>query len=273
MSDVPLPESTQSLLTVSALTSVALWVRVLYFMLGFKGTGALVRMVIQIIKDMRYFLMLMVRIGIGFGVGFRLLFYSYILANGLIDDDSGGWNNALKISTNMYTIALGDWDATDFYTSTSDGNFAVLLFGVYLLAMVVIMLNLLIAIMGDSYDRVKDKEHLEFMRGKVKLLMDLESEMHSSSLRRYAKRANKFVHFMVPAEEVQESKGSEWLGRLRESEKRTRMIVAESQEIVRKDIKELKDLLLANSSSRVPRHATVMEERESWGSGSRRWTG
>jgi hypothetical protein len=44
---------------------VALWVRVLYFLLGFKDTGALVRMVIQIIVDMRYFLLLMVMIAIG----------------------------------------------------------------------------------------------------------------------------------------------------------------------------------------------------------------
>jgi hypothetical protein len=60
-----LPSNTRSLLTVSALLSVALWVRVLYFLLGFKDTGALVRMVIQIIVDMRYFLLLMVMIAIG----------------------------------------------------------------------------------------------------------------------------------------------------------------------------------------------------------------
>jgi len=257
--DVPMPSNIQALLTVSALTSVALWVRILYFLLGFKDTGALVRMVIQIIIDMRFFLLLMVLIAIGFGIGFRLLFYSYILANGLGDgEDGGGWGNWLRIAANMYTIALGDWDTGEFYNGTSDGNFSILLFGLYLLAMVVILLNLLIAIMGDSYDRVKDKEELEFMRGKVKLLMDLESEMETFDLRRHARRADQFVHFMVPSQQVQENEAQEWLGRLRETEKRMRSIVDDSQDKVQETIAGLEakiDMVLAGTSGPPKKHA------------------
>ncbi len=63
-------------------------------------------------------------------------------------------------------IALGDWDRHDF-RQTTDPVLANVLFLTYILIMAVVLLNLLIAIMGDSFDRVKDKEVLEFLRGKV----------------------------------------------------------------------------------------------------------
>jgi hypothetical protein len=56
----------------------------------------------------------------------------------------------------------------------------------------------------------------------VKLLMDLESEMESFDLKNHARRADQFVHFMVPSEQVQENEAQEWLGRLKETEKRVR---------------------------------------------------
>ena len=44
--------------------------------------------------------------------------------------------------------------------------------------------------------------------------------MEDYSLARWAKRSNRFVHFLVPAEEVQENETQEWLGRLKETEKK-----------------------------------------------------
>lgn len=103
----------------------------------------------------------------------------------------------------MFVMALGDWDANEFQT-TAEPVFASFMFLAYLFIMMVrppaglrvaeradagvgtrcsrltpaplpfppqiVLLNLLIAIMGDSYDRVKDKEELEFLKGKVRQL-------------------------------------------------------------------------------------------------------
>ena len=67
-------------------------------------------------------------------------------------------------------LALGDFDRHDF-RYTSEPVLANILFVTYIGIMTVVLLNLLIAIMGDSYDRVKDKEVLEFLRGKVRRVL------------------------------------------------------------------------------------------------------
>ncbi len=56
----------------------------------------------------------------------------------------------------------------------------------------------------------------------MRLLIDMESQMEDFQLRSWATRSNRFLHFLVPAEEVQENETQEWLGRLKETEKKAR---------------------------------------------------
>lgn len=46
--------------------------------------------------------------------------------------------------------------------------------------------------------------------------------MSDSALQLNRERADEFVHFLVPSEAVQENEAQEWLGRLKETEKRVR---------------------------------------------------
>ncbi len=58
----------------------------------------------------------------------------------------------------------------------------------------------------------------------MRLLIDMESQMEDFQLRFWATRSNRFLHFLVPAEEVQENETQEWLGRLKETEKKARLM-------------------------------------------------
>ena len=68
------PELYYALLSMCAIDSVLLWSRVLHYACAFHATGPMVRMVIEIIKDMKYFLLLVACMAVGFGIAFYLLF-------------------------------------------------------------------------------------------------------------------------------------------------------------------------------------------------------
>lgn len=51
---------------------------------------------------------------------------------------------------------------------------AVTLFIFYVMTLAIVLLNLLIAIMGDSYDRVKNTEHTKFLKERAMTILDLE---------------------------------------------------------------------------------------------------
>jgi hypothetical protein len=51
-----------------------MWSKLLYFALAFESTSALVRMVLEILVDMKHFLLLLVTVMIGFGCAFFVVF-------------------------------------------------------------------------------------------------------------------------------------------------------------------------------------------------------
>lgn len=74
-----------------------------------------------------------------------------------------------------FGMMLGEFDAGYFYYSDSS-VVAIVLFMVYMIIMMVILINLLIAVMGDSFDRIKDQEEISFYVAKAKVIQDVESK-------------------------------------------------------------------------------------------------
>ncbi len=46
---------------------------------------------------------------------------------------------------------------------------------VYGILMLIVLVNLLIAIMNDTYDRIKETEEIEVLHNRARLIVDLES--------------------------------------------------------------------------------------------------
>lgn len=57
---------------------------------------------------------------------------------------------------------------------------AIALFIAYLMSLMIVLLNLLIAIMGDSYDRVKNTEETKFLKERAEVILDMESMLSES---------------------------------------------------------------------------------------------
>ena len=162
---------------VSGWTFIVLSVNFLNFLRPFDYFGSLIRMITQIFSDMINFIVLQMVFLFGFTMCFMVM-----LAN------SEAFQGAVAFLTG-YEMMLGDWDMGNFeaftikkINSTSvvevpdpvTTGFAILAFCLYMFLVPIVTMNLLIAIMGDSYDRVRDNEAVEGRLQKAGVLADMD---------------------------------------------------------------------------------------------------
>eukprot|EP00803_Ostreobium_quekettii_P011371 evm.model.scf_372EXC.8 EVM.evm.TU.scf_372EXC.8 scf_372EXC:81238-84262(+) len=149
----------------SPATFLLLWWKMMYYGQAFQNTGPLVIIIFQVLSDISFFLMLLLANFSGFTFAFHILFAGdrrEICNSAEIGteegtnfcDAFGGWDRTLAT---VFVMMLGQFDLEPFFTS-SHSAVAVSFLVIYLLLSAVLMLNLLIAIIGDSFDRVKRKK-------------------------------------------------------------------------------------------------------------------
>uniref|UniRef100_A0A7S1TUF1 Ion transport domain-containing protein n=1 Tax=Phaeomonas parva TaxID=124430 RepID=A0A7S1TUF1_9STRA len=147
----------------STCASIALppaWFSLLYFMLGFEGSGMLARMVIEITRGVRDFVIILAVVVIGFALSFYVLFQAGSMQHDPmtvgdvdVEDEVFGYRNPLAALVSGFALMLGDFDRDEFSASANESLMNVL-FVVFQVFVTIIMLNLLIAIMGDIFDKV-----------------------------------------------------------------------------------------------------------------------
>lgn len=57
-------------------------------------------------------------------------------------------------------------------------------FVLYMLAMMITLLNLLIGVMGDSFDKVRSQEEAEFLKGRASVIDDFEAGMSEREIKK-----------------------------------------------------------------------------------------
>jgi len=149
---------------LAALMTPAMGVQSFNYLRGFRGTGALVRMIIVIIQDIRYFLLIMVIMTIAFSQAF------FILEDCEIAPDAECPTPPWEYIWQVYNTAwLGaQWVS---YTGPMLQRFIYLFMTFFQL---VVLMNLLIAIMGDTFGRVMEGAIVEFYRNFAQLIYELE---------------------------------------------------------------------------------------------------
>lgn len=122
-----------------------MWFKFLYFLRIFKNTGYLIRMIVEVVKDMRnFFLVLLITIA-AFGDSFLRL------SLGNTEDaqfTTGFWDSLIY----TYRMILGDFDTGAFGDVAAP--LVMILFLLCTIFNMIVMLNLLIAIISDSYAKV-----------------------------------------------------------------------------------------------------------------------
>jgi hypothetical protein len=130
-------------MVVCAINSVLLWSRLLHYMCAFSTTGPLVSMLLQICKEIRYFMLLVLCMSIGFGFAFYLLFASSGSADAHLF-----YGSIPRTAVTMLSMMTGAFDQLLFFEATAPA-LALVLLVVYVLLMMVVLFNLLIAIMSQ----------------------------------------------------------------------------------------------------------------------------
>ena len=151
------------------------WLNMLYFLQGFDESGRLVRMILGIIKGTKFFLLILVVCMVGFAAGFFVLY-----ENQDPDKLQNGEGAVEHMSPSMsifssYTLMLGEFEVKEF-PDTSSGEFvsSILLFIVFTFFINIIMLNLLIAIMNDVFEKVQESALAEFLFARTRIILEFE---------------------------------------------------------------------------------------------------
>lgn len=151
---------------VQALAALLMWGKFLYFLRSFENTGYLIRSLIEVTKDMWVFLIVLAVAILGYADAF------FSTSNSLLYDDDhepfieGGFADALAFS---YNLMLGDWDTGNF------DWFSWVLFITASMLEMIIMLNLLIAIISATFERVTAEQIAYTYSERVSLIADMYS--------------------------------------------------------------------------------------------------
>ena len=112
-------------------------------------------MIQQIFKDITFFMAILMSIMVSFSAAFFVLYRH----------DSSAFNTYVDAFLSTFYMLLGDFDSNTFEEAQLSTS-ATVLFVLYMFAANIVLLNLLIALMGDSYDKIQMDSNAHFLKMK-----------------------------------------------------------------------------------------------------------
>ena len=91
---------------LQSIMSLIFWLKLLYFLRIFKNTGYYIRTIIEVIVDIKYFLLMLLLTIVAFGDSMRQISESNIPSNEFMGD------NIFSAVGFVYRMVLGDFDTT-----------------------------------------------------------------------------------------------------------------------------------------------------------------
>jgi hypothetical protein len=177
-----------------------MWMKLFYFGRIFLSTAAMIRMVIEITYDMKYFLMILLLAIAGFGNCFM------ILARNYDKQEMFTGNNYWRSFLYAYNQALGNFD-TEAYAE-KDEYYLYFIWFLNTMIALIIFLNMLIAIMGDTFDRVQETSENNMLKELASIMVENEMLINRAAIFKDAK------YIIVIQEERAEESAISWEGRL-----------------------------------------------------------
>jgi len=93
--------------SLQASMSLLIWIKFLYFFRIFQSTGYLIRIIIEVVVDMRHFLLILLLTIVAFGDAMRSISTSELEEDQFIP-------NSFHAFTYVYRMILGDFSSDDF---------------------------------------------------------------------------------------------------------------------------------------------------------------
>jgi len=151
---------------VAAISVLVLYFKLFYFLRIFYSTAYLVRMIIEIMWDMKVFVGVLMIATAAFGNAF------YILDRNSTEEENIIGKNFIDALIYSYKMGLGDFDTDNF--GTRDEEVLWIFFILNSIIVLIVLLNLLIAIMGDTFDKVQETQVSSIFKERASMILENE---------------------------------------------------------------------------------------------------
>ena len=221
-----------------ALALPTTYLNTLYYMQGFDGHGPLVRIIIGCVQGVKAPAIIFAVTIMGFACAFFLLFEGQA-----VDGESLQMSPYLA-GLYTYTVMLAGFGLGDLDGSLNTFMHAFLLFA-YTLFTYIIMINVLISVLSDDFDRIQENGRAEFTFARAEAVLEYQG-MLSEAERLDSALFPTWLQVLVPTLESEEVTEGEWVGRVRElknSVKQVKEKLEESEKTRKEEVKWLKKRL------------------------------
>eukprot|EP00347_Sterkiella_histriomuscorum_P018629 403344788 len=194
---------------VFSITTLFMWIKLLYFLRIFKATGYLIRLIVEVVSDMGIFLLVLLITLTAFGDAMLRLSNSnspdqQFIRHSPEDEEFTEYKDLFFFAVAYtYRGILGDFDTSQFGKVATP--LAWLLWTVHMLFNMIVMLNLLISIIGDTYERVVDNSTQAGYQEYACLIAENQHLIPTSFKRKYADQ-NKYLVQVTDLENNDEGK-------------------------------------------------------------------
>jgi len=224
---------------LASITLLALWWKLLYFAQACRGIGPVVIMVFEVLRDMTIFIALLAVMIFGFSTAFFISFrHDLVLLD--VRESFGTFGRSLLTTFGMM---LGEFNMPIFY-ETPSYVITLSIFVVYMTAMTIVLLNLLIALMTDTYDRVKGRQDICSVKARATVIDGLESSLSSflETRTKIEREVSRFLHVIEPQGGSTQPPNyhTHWPGRIAELENRFKRALDERCSKMAAMMKEIK---------------------------------
>lgn len=158
-----------------------MWFNILFYLRAFESTGPLVSMILRIAEDMTSLMFVVFLVLLGFSQAFWLLASENRDLDG--DPSTNPFSTIPNSLLNSFTFMLGGYDPFAFSNAPLE-SFALFLSCIYMLIVSILLLNLLIALMGDSYGDVREKGLAQWRLEQCQLIIESAATMSQNDRKR-----------------------------------------------------------------------------------------
>ena len=166
--------SLEKLRPVASIASCTQLLKVFDWLRLFEQTAFYIKLMQETLKDIRAFLILILTALATFGIPMIILNLKLDAESQVVDEVFGFW--LVNMLLNQYLLALGEF-SLDNFASNSHASLCYFFFICATFISQVTMPNMLIAIMGDTFEKVIENRTVNAIKSKLELMDELAATM------------------------------------------------------------------------------------------------
>lgn len=161
---------------VHAAAGGCLWVGMLFYMRGFTHTEAAVPIIQRVLVDVFPYFLVLGTILIGCALVFMNLQRRMMMQ--MTDDVLRKYDTAQSSLLSSFSMMMGGFEITDFALSSE----SIYVFVLFMVIVQLVMLNMLIAIMGDSVAQVQEDQKAAGLCSRAQLILNCQDSSSKSAI-------------------------------------------------------------------------------------------